>query len=340
MVNKKRLGFMTMRAQPLHAGHESIILQASKQVDRLLLLIGSANQPRTVKNPWSYLERKAALEQFLSETKIKNVDIYPVNDYRYMDGQWINDVTKLVESYDGYSSTTFFGHTKPGNDYLTWFPQYNYVELESHVDITATEIRKEWYQKEPQRYHPDVLADFEYFNNEQVLFSVYPFKESLNFNCADALLECAGHVLLIQRKFAPGRGTWALPGGFKNAGETFVNCAIRELFEETNVRVSEKVVRGSIVNTHLFDDPFRCHGIPRNTLCVHIKISLDADGNLPRANGADDATTCEWVPIKKIMDEYRLFDSHDAIISSMCGVVPTPAHLNPSIVGQMSSKGV
>ena len=46
-------------------------------------------------------------------------------------------------------------------------------------------------------------------------------------------------VLLIERKSEPFAGTWALPGGFVNEGETLEQAARRELMEETNVAVDE-----------------------------------------------------------------------------------------------------
>jgi bifunctional NMN adenylyltransferase/nudix hydrolase len=34
------------------------------------------------------------------------------------------------------------------------------------------------------------------------------------YTTVDAVVVEAGHILLVQRKFHPGKGTWALPGGF------------------------------------------------------------------------------------------------------------------------------
>ena len=36
------------------------------------------------------------------------------------------------------------------------------------------------------------------------------------FVTTDAVVVQSGHILLIQRKAAPGKGLWALPGGFLN----------------------------------------------------------------------------------------------------------------------------
>jgi bifunctional NMN adenylyltransferase/nudix hydrolase len=181
------------------------------------------------------------------------------------------------------------------------------------------------FETEDSEMPSTVLDDYKYYQKENALFANYPFPETLNFNCSDAVLECQGHILLIRRKWAPGRGAYALPGGFRNRQESFLDCAIRELQEETNVRVPEKVLRGSIVKTELFDDPKRSFGIPRNSLAVYMRINPDPDGKLPRANGADDAAECKWIPLTDALNRIELYDDHKAIISKVTGVMPMPA---------------
>ncbi|MEX1113168.1 MAG: NUDIX domain-containing protein [Patescibacteria group bacterium] len=46
-----------------------------------------------------------------------------------------------------------------------------------------------------------------------------------------------GKVLFGKRKSAHGEGTWAPPGGKLDMGETVVDCAARELKEETGLTV-------------------------------------------------------------------------------------------------------
>jgi len=46
-------------------------------------------------------------------------------------------------------------------------------------------------------------------------------------------------VLLIKRKNEPFKDCWALPGGYVNEGETSLEAAIRELYEETKLVISQ-----------------------------------------------------------------------------------------------------
>ena len=319
-----KTGIFIGRFQPVHHGHIHALGVAASQVNKLYIFIGSANQCRSIKNPWTFEERKQMLALKLHSERITNYEIIPLNDYRYSDTQWMSDVRATIEHYN-MGSPILFGHMKEGNDYLKWFPELKFKSIEAQYSINATQIRTEMFETEDPLMPETVRGDYAFYQKEKQLFKDYPFPETLNFNCSDAILECQGHVLLIQRKFSPGRGAWALPGGFRNQRETFLDCAIRELIEETNVRVPEKVLRGSIVKTELFDDPRRSFGIPRNTMAVYMRISPNPDYSLPRANGADDAALCKWVPLTDALNNIEMYDDHKDIISKVTGVMPMPA---------------
>lgn len=321
-----KVGVIIGRFQPLHDGHVHLIKEAESQCDHLIILVGSANQCRSIKNPWNYVERGIKIHNVLNSLNITSASVHPLNDYLYNDLQWKADVITTVENFAGTGvEITFFGHNKVGNNYLSWFPQWNYVNIESDIDISGTQVRNALFEAASDEVPKSVLADYAYYKKESETFKNYPYPDTLNFNCGDVVLECAGQILLIKRKFAPGAGTWALPGGFKNSNETFEQCAIRELFEETNLRVPEKVILGSIVSSKLFDSPLRSFGIPRNTLAVYIRISPNPDGTLPRANGSDDASDVRWEPINSVLNVLPLYDDHAEIVSSLTGVKPLSA---------------
>lgn len=53
----------------------------------------------------------------------------------------------------------------------------------------------------------------------------------------DVVIPSEDGVVLIRRGTDPYKGTWALPGGFVEVGETVENAAVREAKEETNLDV-------------------------------------------------------------------------------------------------------
>ena len=64
----------------------------------------------------------------------------------------------------------------------------------------------------------------------------YP-RPAVTADCVVITKEAEPKVLLIQRGFEPYKGCWAFPGGFMNMDETTEQCAIRELEEETGLKV-------------------------------------------------------------------------------------------------------
>lgn len=62
-----------------------------------------------------------------------------------------------------------------------------------------------------------------------------------DFSGSKLAILASGHVLAFLRDNKPGlpyAGLWELPGGAREPGETPLETALRETFEETNLRVS------------------------------------------------------------------------------------------------------
>jgi bifunctional NMN adenylyltransferase/nudix hydrolase len=319
MSNK--LGIFIGRFQPFHDGHLYAVKVAASQVDRLLILVGSANACRSIKNPWTYQERVDNIRKILRQHDVTNVSFRPINDHPYNDHRWITEIIASI-GYADPKDVILFSPWKEGNDYLKWFPMMRLRSIPlGALGISATSVREDMFRRNDPSIPKTVQADWDYYQKESEKFSSYPYPETLNFNCADAVVVCLGHVLLIERKHAPGMGSWALPGGFKNRTETFQQCAIRELREETNLRVPEKVLLGSITYSKMFDSPNRSFGINRNTMAFCFELKPDSDGSLPRANGSDDANQAKWFLLSDVM-KMSLYDDHLAIISALTGIHP------------------
>ena len=52
------------------------------------------------------------------------------------------------------------------------------------------------------------------------------------------LIPTESGIVLIRRRYDPGMGGWAFPGGFIDAEETVSEAAVREVKEETNLDVA------------------------------------------------------------------------------------------------------
>lgn len=320
-MKKVKRGAVIGRFQPPHIGHFSMLKEAASRCEQLLILIGSANACRSIKNPWTYSERVHTIRSKLWADGITNITFLPLNDYTYNDALWITQVKATIDAYTD-SDVTLFGHMKEGNDYLQWFGNsYKFQDIQSIHTVNGTMIQQKMFENRDSNIPETVQQDYEFYQREKSLFENYPFKETLNFNCADSVVLCNGNVLMIQRKNSPGKGAWALPGGFKNRNETFLDCAIRELKEETGLKVPEKVLRGSIVQSKMYDSPTRSFGIPRNTYAFLFDIAPNNDGTLPKVSGSDDAKLATWVSLADFQSQmFMMYDDHRDIISSLTGV--------------------
>jgi 8-oxo-dGTP diphosphatase len=70
-----------------------------------------------------------------------------------------------------------------------------------------------------------------------------------------AIIEKNGQVLLVKRKNAHGAGTWAVPGGHLEFGETPEECVIRETREEVGIAITN--VRFSAITNDIFPEEGR-----------------------------------------------------------------------------------
>jgi len=105
-----------------------------------------------------------------------------------------------------------------------------------------------------------------------------------------AIIEMNGQVLLVKRKNAHGAGSWAVPGGHLEYGETPEECAIRETQEEVGVEITD-VCFAAITN-----DIFAEEG--RHYITIWMRGSL-ASGE-PRIAAAREVAEVGWFSWKTL----------------------------------------
>ena len=128
----------------------------------------------------------------------------------------------------------------------------------------------------------------------------YP-RPAVTADCVVMTNEPYPKVLLIQRGGDPYKGSWAFPGGFMNMDETTEQCAIRELEEETGLKVSTVYQIGTY--SKVDRDP------RGRTITVAYIAIIDSPLEV---QGRDDAAKAEWFPISNLPE--LAFD-HEEIIS-------------------------
>ena len=125
----------------------------------------------------------------------------------------------------------------------------------------------------------------------------YP-RPAVTADCIVITRETEPKVLLIQRGNPPFKGAWAFPGGFMNMDETTEQCAVRELEEETGLRLSKIQQIGAYSK------------VDRDPRGRTITIAYLAIVDAPVAvTGQDDAAKAEWWPLSDL--PHLAFDHYD-----------------------------
>ena len=116
----------------------------------------------------------------------------------------------------------------------------------------------------------------------------YP-RPAVTADCIVITREAEPEVLLIERGDEPFKGCWAFPGGFMNMDETTEQCAIRELEEETGLRVSEVYQIGAYSK------------VDRDPRGRTVTVAYLAIVEKPIAvTGQDDAAKAQWFPLSDL----------------------------------------
>lgn len=111
-----------------------------------------------------------------------------------------------------------------------------------------------------------------------------------------AVVLSAGRVLLIERGKAPAEGTWSLPGGLQELGETVAQAVAREVAEETGLAVEV----GPLVEVvdWIERDP---QGAVAHHFTILDHLAVPRDPNAAPMAGSD-ARRAEWVPLESLPD--------------------------------------
>lgn len=151
-------GLYIGRFQPFHLGHLSAIQQALKEVDELIIGIGSAQYHHTPENPFTAEERQKMIESSLKEADLlEKCRIYSIPDI-HNDQKWVEHVQNIVPSFE----SVFVGEEGLVKE-LFENAKIPVKIVQKEVSISATAIRKAMIEegKWKNALHPSVASFLE-----------------------------------------------------------------------------------------------------------------------------------------------------------------------------------
>lgn len=133
-------GILVGRFQPFHLGHLSAVRHASREVDELILVVGSSQRSHEFRNPFTAGERIEMIrdtliaEQEIDEHRIMLIPV-PDIDIHHL---WTYQIDLLVPRYDRVYTND------PFTKYLFTERGVNVIQprLRKRRDLSATQVRR------------------------------------------------------------------------------------------------------------------------------------------------------------------------------------------------------
>lgn len=338
------------RFQPFHSGHAEVIKYGLTIADQVIVVAGSASSAPSLRNPFSFEDRKNLILQTFppgySGDPYAKVKVVGVRDYHYNENAWLAEVQSTVAAFikDGDPVALIGNYSDESSYYLNLFPQWalNTVTSAAGSFQSGTEIREHLFSVDPKKTWEEKIAspadvsalkvpqatynflqrytnsldyakwvqEYQYLKKYKEQWAGVPFPPI--FVTVDAVVQCSGHILLVRRGHHPGKGQLALPGGFLGKGERLRNAAVRELREETRIKLPVPLLDTLIKSERVFDYPGR--SLRGRTISHGFFIPLP-DGPLPHVGGGSDASEAFWMPLATIRkSEDQFFEDHFHII--------------------------
>lgn len=336
------------RWQIFHKGHETLLKAALSTAERVIVVIGSAFRSRNPNNPFNWEERQAMIESTLSASEKSRFTFVPIRDY-FDDVKWAGAVTAAVAKVKReHGATTLISFKKDDSGYYQDnFPEWAKLTVTQEHDINATALRDVFFEGSDPDARLAVLAP--YVNNgvlnylqawarlplyaarvaEHKAVNDYRAKWGQGpFLTADAVVTVTvnnvQYVLLVQRKgdgLDCGAGLWGVPGGFLDPGERHYDAALRELWEETGLKLLPSTMRHALKSVQMFDHPGRS-ARARLITQAH-EFSLGHQVALPEVHASSEVLAVKWAAVPEL-GQYvgNMLDDHDVVLDHFVGFFP------------------
>lgn len=327
------------RFQLFHDAQLALVRKGLELAPRCAVLIGSAHQARSPRNPFTWQERVDAIRLALTEEERARVDFLAIRDV-WDQKRWVAAVQKAMAQLTGSDRTpvVLVGHRKDAtSEYLHAFPGWPLHDVGRLGELHGKALRAALYSGESldatlaaiaSQVPPSMLdflrswaelpflarlrEEWAELAEEHAKWATAPYPPV--FVTVDAVVRIGDQVLLIRRGQAPGKGLLALPGGFIDQRETAYQSAVRELEEETGFSLLPQEMEHACRAMRVFDHPDRSQ---RGRVITHAFFFDLGQRLLPEIAGSDDAAEARWVPIAELPSlEEQFYDDHFHILDS------------------------
>lgn len=154
-MSKRKLTVFIGRFSPFHIGHAQVLKRALELSEKVLIIVGSANEPRTTKNPWTAQERGAMITDWYVRgdhglgLNVGDLVIEHNRNWIYNNSLWLNATEAIIKKHELSKDVWITGANRDASTfYLKELETFGYkldlLQDNSSVSqfLTATGIRE------------------------------------------------------------------------------------------------------------------------------------------------------------------------------------------------------
>jgi len=329
------------RFAPCDNGHVERLSTIASLGGRVLVLVSAADKARESRMPWTADEREALLRAGLDGEGFGAAEDFVfgrVGDYAYDPDLFAAEV---MRQFDAWCGTALPGRVAvvsraadlrpaalaalprewqritppPGPDRAAVLDALYGADDATLGGLVPAAVLERLQAFRGTEVFTAMAAEHRYVEDYKASWAVAPYPVIFATTDVVAIQPDADgvpHILLVRRGAIPGKGQWALPGGFLNPEEELVDGALRELREETGLGLTDAELKACLAGVYVFSDPERSS---RGRVITHGHHFVLPAGPLPVVEGADDAEHATWVPLRHVPAlRGQFFEDHYAMV--------------------------
>ena len=181
MKKNYKIGLVLGRFNHIHCGHVEIINQSIKLCEKTLVLIGSAQESGTIRNPFKVETRRKAIQKVYNNDDIIIGELKDYTNENDISPAWGRYILENVENDYGFiPDLMVYGKDESRKGWFSAEDNQKFSELivaRSKIKISATELRKYMAQnkkEEWKKYVPKEILDmFDELRNELMKIEFY-----------------------------------------------------------------------------------------------------------------------------------------------------------------------